>query len=509
MRKVLVIGIDGASWDVLNPMIQSGCMPRLQHAVQKGFSGTLLSTEPPITPTAWTSFQTGLPAHQHNVLGFRSFFMENGRFRSSILFSSSMRSRHIWRILSDHGRRVCILNLPLTYPPFPVNGILVSGFPVPSGDAEYTFPPEFKEELHDIVPGFEVMQSGIGADQKKMQIEEIVDRWSGMMSQKARLAIHLLRREPWDVFMVHIQESDLIQHYLWPCMDPSDPAHRIEDFVRVAAFYSRLDRLAGEIIDEGNSRGFSVMLLSDHGFQRCRHIVKINNWLHRKGCLVLRKDAKRMVVSTIKRIMDLPALHKWKSTMKHSAVKAAATNQYLGSVIDYEKTVAFVETNATHIAFLHLLTADSLVCNRIIDEIKALTDPGGAGLVRTVSELEGPGNRRKIVFADGVAAAGIVPDGKPWLETPIPFKQHVGMHHRSGVIILDDTFEPSRMPREIFKVPALIMSRQRIPFDPLKSDGRMTESLEKTKGAFAPFGSSDADKERGEVEEQLRGLGYL
>ncbi|GLI33413.1 alkaline phosphatase family protein [Desulforhabdus amnigena] len=505
-KKTMVIGLDGASWTILNTMIAHGHMPTLQAEIENGRAQVLTSTEPPITPSAWTSFQTGLSPEDHHVLGFKELQMKDGRFQSNILFSTNLSVKRIWDILSEHKKRVCILNLPLTYPPFPINGILVSGFPVPSSKTEFTFPEEFKSELFEKIPDFEVMQSGIGASEMGMKIEDMVSRWMKTMSQKTRLARYLLEKEPWDVFMVHIQETDVVQHYLWHCIDPSDPQHTVEDFDKVAKFYANLDKDLSVLIKKGREKGFSIIILSDHGFQRCIYNIKINNWLFKKGYLVLNKDIKRLLISCIKKVFDLPLLYKYRSSIKYSRKSENATNQFLNSVINYEKSTVFVETNATNIAFAHFINNSEEVVKKVLGEIELILDPEGQRIVNEISKVEGRGNAvYKIVFSNGIKAIGTIPSGKSFIEPPIVLKQQVGMHHKDGIIIMDKSLDDFEMPANIFSVPNTIMDLQDIAFDPMPKK----ECSDLFSAANFTPQPEKAESEKSEIEDQLKSLGYL
>jgi predicted AlkP superfamily phosphohydrolase/phosphomutase len=468
-KKVLIIGLDGVSWNVLNPMIENGYMPFIQGLIKKGKNGILKSTEPPITPTAWTSFQTGVPPEVHKIMGFRNFLMKDGKLQSKILSSSSIPAKRIWDILSENNRRICLLNIPLTYPTFPVNGVLVSGFPVPSSDSMFTFPEDFKDELLKIIPDFQVMYTGIGAKQKGMKIEDIIGWWTNTVYQKANLALYLLKKESWDVFMVHFQETDLLQHYLWHCIDRVHLYHNREDFSKVAKFYSALDTKISELITKGQKKDFSVMLLSDHGFQSCRYNLKINNWLLQKGYLVLNKDLKRVFISIIKKISDLPFLYKVRFSWGDKKTTEDLINQFLKSVINYSKSSIFIESNATGIAFAHFLKQDKMLREKILSKLNSITTENGENVVEEIKKIRGSEYVYKIIFKDGVVSIGTVPDNKPLFMIPLPFdKQHIGVHHRDGIIIFDETLKHYELPKNIFDVPKIIMKLQDIPFTPLQ-----------------------------------------
>ncbi|OGH03902.1 MAG: hypothetical protein A2W22_02875 [Candidatus Levybacteria bacterium RBG_16_35_11] len=494
-KKILIIGLDGVSWNVLNPMLENGYMPFLQDFIKKGKSGILKSTEPPITPTAWTSFQTGLPPEVHKIMGFRNFILKKGRLQSRILTSSSVSAKRIWDILSENNRKICLLNIPLTYPPFPINGFLVSGFPVPSTRCTFTYPEDFKDELLRTIPDFEVMQIGIGAKQKGMKIENIMGWWIKLISQKTKLTLYLLNKELWDVFMIHFQETDLLQHYLWHCIDKSHPEHKPEDFPKVAQFYSTLDNKLSKIIAKARNKGFSTIIISDHGFQACNCSFKANSWLFQKGYLVVNKNIKSDLISTLKKIFDLPRLYKFRSRIKQSKTKENITNQFLESAINYEKSIVFMETNAvTNIAFAHFFSDDARVIQKVLDDLDSLIF-NGYKVINKIKKEIGKNNVYKIVFADGVIASGTVPDDKPFFETPKPFgKLQLGVHHRDGIIIFDETLKHYKLSENIFDVPEIIMRLQDVPFTP-SGESKETDGL--------------TAKESDEIENQLKGLGYL
>ncbi len=494
MTRLLIIGLDGVSWNVLKPMIEAGHMPFLESEIEKGKAGVLRSTEPPITPTAWTSFQTGLTPEEHGIFGFRGFHMENGRLRNSIRTASSVTARRIWDILSKKGRRICLLNLPLTYPPFPVNGIMVSGFPVPGPECEFTYPAEFKRELFSVIPGFQVMQTGMGAMQRGMKVDDVVGWWTKLIDQKAGLARHLLKKEPWDVFMVHFQETDLLQHFLWHLIDRTHPEHDPGGFARVGRFYNELDRRLSEITGAARGKGFSVMMLSDHGFQRADYSVNLNSWLYQKGYIVPRLSARALVSKAAQRIFELPFLLKLRGRLLLRKSAIAMANQFLGSGIDYERSALFVESNGTNTAFAHFFTEDEALTNKILSEIKALCTEGGKPLVDSAGPISAGHPALKIIFAENAVCSGMMLTNGHWYTRPKPGGARlVGVHHVNGVVIFDGSVKCG-LPRDIFEMPGLIMGCLGLQFRPLgRARGR----------AQVP------DAESSRIERQLKGLGYL
>ena len=497
-KKVLIIGLDGVSWNVLNPVIEGGYMPFLQEFIKMGKGGILKSTEPPITPTAWTSFQTGLPPEVHKIMGFRNFYMKDGKLQSKILSSSSVSAKRIWDILSENNRRICLLNLPLTYPPFPVNGILVSGYPVPSADCTFTFPEDFKDELLKIIPDFQVMYTGIGAKQKGMKIEDIIGWWTNTVYQKANLALYLLKREAWEVFMVHFQETDILQHFLWHYIDMAHPNHNSEDFARVARFYSTLDSKVSELITEGKKRDFSVMFISDHGFQSCKYKFRANSWLLQRGYLILNNDILKDMIAIAKKVLKPKYLNKINKVRVIKYFKGPFSvnqiNRFLMSEVNYTKSSVVIEANGTDVAFAHFIKQDNLLVKEIINELLSIETDKGDKVVKEINKYNDCSQTYKINLADNIVASDILPDNKPFLRVPIPFEEdQIGVHHQDGIVIFDDSLYEQDLPKEIFEVPNLIMKLQKIPFEKIlkQSEDNLT------------------DTDISGMENQLKNLGYL
>jgi Type I phosphodiesterase / nucleotide pyrophosphatase len=130
MDRLLIIGLDGATFDVITPWAQEGKLPNLRKLLENGAHGALKSTIPPMSPPAWTSFMTGKNPGKHGVFDFTarkpySYDIEfvNARWR---------RAETIWKIMSEEGKRICVLGVPFTYPPEAVNGVMISGIDTPA-----------------------------------------------------------------------------------------------------------------------------------------------------------------------------------------------------------------------------------------------------------------------------------------------------------------------------------------------------------------------------------------
>jgi predicted AlkP superfamily phosphohydrolase/phosphomutase len=128
-RRVVLIGIDGASWDYLTPLFEAGELPALARVVREGTSGRLRSIECHFTPPAWTSMLTGVLPERHGIYSFGSWSEAEQRFAK--VTSNEVEAATVWDVASRAGLEVAVVGVPATYPPHPVNGSMVTGIMTP------------------------------------------------------------------------------------------------------------------------------------------------------------------------------------------------------------------------------------------------------------------------------------------------------------------------------------------------------------------------------------------
>ncbi|HEX41012.1 MAG TPA: phosphodiesterase, partial [Phycisphaerales bacterium] len=161
-RRVLIIGLDGATWDVLDDTLVEAHMPHLHRLRTAGAYGVLQSCQPPVTAAAWTTCITGCQPYTHGVVGFKEY--RCGDDSIHITSAATCRVPNLWRQLSDQGLTVASINVPWTYPCPPVNGVVVSGYGTPGTHVDFTWPPRFKQELLDKMPDFDFLAPWKEAD---------------------------------------------------------------------------------------------------------------------------------------------------------------------------------------------------------------------------------------------------------------------------------------------------------------------------------------------------------
>lgn len=290
--RVLIIGLDGATWDVLLPLIDEGHMPCLARMIREGAWGVLRSTKPPITPAAWTTFMTGKGPGRHGIVDFEKYDPAS----HSLSFNSTfeIREKTIWELLSTKGFRVGSINLPMTYPPQRVNGFMVSGFETPSVNSDFTWPPELKHDIlrrwPDYCFGTNWQRSALGGDDVFALNLEYIARSFEIGGELTR---YCGDRFGWDVLMVLFKLVDNLQHKAWRYLDPTTRGANPRRAALAAACLDRLDRVLGDLMQYARSTQATVLVMSDHGHGRLDGKVQPNLLLKRWGYLALHEPLIR------------------------------------------------------------------------------------------------------------------------------------------------------------------------------------------------------------------------
>jgi predicted AlkP superfamily phosphohydrolase/phosphomutase len=297
-RKVLVIGLDGATFDLIRPWIEDGTMPALQRLITTGASGVLTTTLPPISSSAWASFATGKNPGKHGLVDF--VHPRPNSYQISIVSPQQRASKAIWNLLNDAGRKVGIVGMPVTYPPEEVDGYMISDFLTPRTSDDYTYPLSLKEELEQATGGFPLLPD------ERYRSTKFTDRFIADMADdvQRRLegALYLLDHKEWDFFFILFWSNDMLQHETWSLLDESHPEHdpqaarRFRDLV--VGFYRQLDGAVGRLLEKVGPEDL-VVVMSDHGFGPIHSFFLVNNWLREEGFLRLKKRPVTQLKQTL------------------------------------------------------------------------------------------------------------------------------------------------------------------------------------------------------------------
>ncbi len=295
-RKVAVFGLDGVTFDLLRPWLDEGRLPNLARLIANGASGPLRSTIPPVSASAWASFATGTNPGKHGLIDFT--YPDPVGYKVKVSNSHTRTAPALWNIVSEAGRKVGVISLPMTYPPEPVNGFMLCSFLTPSADSLYTYPKPLKEELLEAVGPFPLHMSEHGRGTDPAQFVRAVKE---MEVERARSVTYLLKNKPWDLFVYVFETTDNLQHEVWHLLDETHPRHdpqvAAEVMPAILDYYETVDRLLGEMVEQVPDDALTL-ILSDHGFGPFHKFFHINNWLAELGLLKF----KRSPLSLVKRL---------------------------------------------------------------------------------------------------------------------------------------------------------------------------------------------------------------
>lgn len=380
--KVFLLGFDGLTLKIVEPYVQKDLLPNFKKIIDGGSHGILYSTIPPITGPAWTSLSTGKNPGKHGVFNFTQ---KNGYKTDFITKNTCPHAEPLWDILSRNGKHVTILNVPFTYPPDEVNGIMVSGLMTPDEETEFVFPKELKEEIFKIAPNYRIdvqSKEHVISGSKKLFVKDIFK----VTEERRKIMNHLMENYPWDLFYVTFIGTDRLQHFYWNEIVSFKP--------ECIKYYELIDNILGDILKNLNDD--ILIVVSDHGFMNSEKSFHINNFLKDSGLLHLREDQKNKnkeslatgITKIILGKLILLGMLRMKTFLpefiKSHLKKSLFKNGISGSEIDWKKTKAFSLIGYGMI-FINLKGRElegiienedyQSLCDRLKKELLAFKDP--------------------------------------------------------------------------------------------------------------------------------------
>ena len=398
--RVLVIGLDGATFRLIHPMIAAGQLPNLASLMADGVAGELRSTIQPSSEQAWSAFLTGQNNGKHGVYGFQQ--RRPGTYQFGYVNAASLRAPSLWHILSERERDVIVMNVPMTYPPEPVRGVLVGGLLTPGPQSQFTYPDGIYNELVRECGGYMIdvdTERGRLEDDQLLQLAEDGVR---MIQLRANAALYLARTRPWDFFMVVFGASDRLAHKFWKYWDVNHPLHDPQAAQRfgdvLPRIYRELDAAVGQLVDALRDDQTTVFIVSDHGFGPMEKAVYLNRWLTQRGYLALRAGsglspgqqanaAMRGALRRAVRYLDTPLVSSAKNWAfeRFPDLKGSLYSSMAFSQVDWSRTRAYALGTMGNIYFNRRgrepegivapgAEADALA-EQLMGELQTLLDP--------------------------------------------------------------------------------------------------------------------------------------
>jgi predicted AlkP superfamily phosphohydrolase/phosphomutase len=566
-ERVLVIGIDGATFDLIKPWASTGHLPTLARLLDTGTHATLLSTHQSNSAQAWSSFITGKNAGSHGIYDFVS--PVPGTYDVRFVSSALREGKSLWRLLSEADKRVGVMNVPITYPPEAVNGFLISGLDAPGVKADGFYPPGLLDEVEHCVGPY-ILESGAWGYIRRGRYDLALEKLHKSVDQRLAAASYLMTHKAWDFFMVVFTATDRVQHHFWKFMNPEHPNYdpkKSETYGRaIFGIYQKVDHAVESLINLAGD-DVTVIIMSDHGAGPSTHrTFFINRWLAQEGFLHFAasdgnlKNRFQSVGSWGLRKADLLAKRFLSRSMKERLVRAFPS---LRNRVD--STLYITGIDWTHTKIYSRENAPTLWVNLRGREPKGVVQPGAEYercLDEVIERLLGvrcPETGKPIVgrvFKKSEIYHGKHLDSAPdllvswkddaYIQRPgytgrgqlpiqilrgedLQFAEKVsrpsGIHRQNGVLLIQSRSVQKRgevTPAHITDLAPTILYLMGLPI-PTGMDGRLlevlftrehleaqppvyTDEVEETSGVDA--NRYDAGEAK-HIEERLRGLGYI
>lgn len=288
-KKVFVLGIDGAMPDkIFGEWLDE--LPNIKKLMNQGCYAKLNSSIPPLSAVAWLSMMTGKPPAEHGI--FEYIYRKGNSYDfDNLINSHCVEEKTIWNILGEQGKKSAICFAPLTWPPKPINGNLITGFLTPlREDVEFTYPKELKQEINSLFD--EPLLMNI-KDFRNLSKEDSFKRGLKLTEMYFDSMKYVLKNKKWDFFFGLMNMSDRMNHCFWKFCDkkhrdykPNSPYENV-----LKDYYKFVDKQIGELINllDENTQ---IIIVSDHGITRLHTRVNLSDWLIKEGYLVLKEDVK-------------------------------------------------------------------------------------------------------------------------------------------------------------------------------------------------------------------------
>ncbi|HDS08838.1 MAG TPA: hypothetical protein ENN73_01305, partial [Firmicutes bacterium] len=272
MNRVFFIGIDAGDFKYIEPLVKRNKLPNFRKLIQSGAWCVLESTNPPLTPVAWTTLLSGLGKSEHKVFSWTKF--SDDLKEITPINANDIKIPRVWDILNVYGIKSVVMNLPLTYPAYPINGVMVSGFDAEAYDDRATAMTEpLKNEFKEKYPDYSIMVEYKNIYQG---LEIFKKLWKEDCRKKTEAFIYLMNKTSAQFGILVYMIVDHLNHYI--------PYGLKKHRTQVEWAYSIVDQEIGRIMDEMEKTD-SIIICSDHGSVFIKQNFFINKWLADNGYL--------------------------------------------------------------------------------------------------------------------------------------------------------------------------------------------------------------------------------
>jgi len=371
-NRTIIIGLEGATFDLLDPLIETGDLPRLAELKAESAHGILWSTNPPDATSSWTTCITGVNPGRHGIFDFIESPLAGPA--KNLVSPDSARGQKLWDVLNKNNHRSVFINLPVTYPPPIINGCMVSGMLTPDFDSPFTQPPDLRDRLKAVcgnyIPDITIPKFDISGEKS---ITAYLHRIREALDRRREAVRYLMDHEDWTVFMAVFIGIDrmlrLFAKYLFPQNDLYNSTEAKLVRPKIIHEIQRLDDVVGEIMDKIHSED-TFIALSDHGFGVTDACFNTNIWLMDKGLLAVKSvnypASKALSIFNLfgensftkKNLSNENQYSVWQQIRRaRLALGLPETNSL--KIIDWTKTKAFFSSNPVQGIYINEKTQEN------------------------------------------------------------------------------------------------------------------------------------------------------
>jgi len=383
--RVMVVGWDGATFDIIRPLAARGKVPTLARFLSGGASGRLASTIPAVTPVAWTSMTTGCNPGRHGIFDGHQYDPQSGRMRFAN--AAMRRVPPVWSLLAARGLRPAAMNVPVTYPPDDlegVGGVIVPGMFTPPGARDAIRPAAFGRDFeHRFGPHSD-------SPPKYDDPARYLDSLLRGVDRRREMIEFMMDRGPFDFLFTVFMETDRVQHFFWEYRDPAHPRHT-ELGDAVERVYQALDEALGALMAKAGP-DTTFALASDHGAGPLHTGVFLNRWLLDNGLLALNRPMEALLrPAPSSRLGSLARKAAARVGLIDRARAADDLNNRFRAAIDWDATLAWSDGMGGSVYFNPAKAGDRLRAEltfAIHNGLMDLHGPDGAPVFEAVHRRE-------------------------------------------------------------------------------------------------------------------------
>ncbi len=361
--KVIIIGIDGGTFDIILPLIDQGKLPNIESFIRNGSWGVLNSTIPSITMPAWPSLITGVNPGKHgiyNFLGDTHSTYDEG----PLINSTHLKTKCVWDILGEFNKKVLVVTVPTTYPPKPVNGITISSIRPASIEQIKSYPQDIINDVSKVLNlnnlRIQNARSLRNATKKDIFFSNLLDFHTTAIDKIAEANIYLMGKIDWSFLMTVFQSSDVVQHHCWSLFDKNHPHHNVNLAKKfgniIPEIYKKIDDAIGKIMKQSD-KNTTFIIVSDHGAGPVHKSFNTNIWLLKEGFLHLKSQKLYRIVVKMKQVRDILKKLKINNATYHlpeflSQMRLPIISKEpfpISHIVDWNKTFAYATKHGINI----------------------------------------------------------------------------------------------------------------------------------------------------------------